>query len=163
MAGRHTYNSYVNASDDPFTAQIKAVRDGNVHPAELEEKREYLKAAALEAEAADPNTQKNIIRRQNADMFLAVHPEVNDTTANGQQLRHELMRMFGDVAWTFNNYETAAESLRTSNLLGVNKVEAEKQRKAALRQSAEQIRAAQPTLEDLYTMPMEDLRRLGNG
>jgi hypothetical protein len=44
-----------------------------------------------------------------------------------------------------------------------NKAKFENLRKAVAKQRAEEARyrANNPTIEDLYTMPMEDLRRLG--
>jgi hypothetical protein len=160
MAGDHTYNNYRQSSDDPFMSRVRSLHDGNIHPADLEEKQAWLKEAHADAVAADPNSQRNILKIKNAEAFVVLHPEVHNTRANGLQLAHECKRMFGDVAWTVPQYEAAYESLQSSGLLGVNRVEAEKQRKAALRTQAERIKAAEPTMEDLYSMPLEDLRRL---
>ncbi len=156
----------VAAPSDPFSDRVMAFRndDSSALSAEEQLTAEQIKTAERLAQANDQVTQNKIARGQNADAFLAAHPEVLDTAANTKLIVHELARMFGtDALYTIENYEAATDSLRRSGLLKINEAEAAKQKKEADKQRAAAATKAEPTLEELYNMPMEDLRRLDAG
>jgi hypothetical protein len=161
--GNYTRNT--DSQEDPFNTRVRAFRDDSVDtlPDTFENwPKERVKEAVEGMLRADQRQQDLIATKDNADVFLAAHPEFLDTTANGQLMNHELKRMFGDCLHTFDQYEAAYESLRASNFLALNKAEVEKQRKAAAkaRVEVERARSVEPSLDELWAMPLEDLRRL---
>jgi hypothetical protein len=121
-----------------------------------------VKAAAEMFQRADQKTQDRIATGENGTGFVANHKEYIDSDANAELMKHELTVMFGDVLWTPQMYEEAYESLRTTKFLALNQTEDAKRQKAIAKQQYEEQRAAsvEPSIESLYQMPLEDLRRL---
>jgi hypothetical protein len=167
MPGRHTYNQ--PDPIDPFNDRVRAflTDDASTLPPEEQLTAEQIKAAGLLAIAADQQTQDRNASREFGDAFVATHAEYIDTgvigAKNGKLMNHTLKVMFGDVAYTPDHFDAAYQSLRADGLLTLNQAEVAKQQKDAANQKAVTFKAAksnQPTEEELYSMPMEDLRRL---
>jgi len=99
---------------------------------------------------------------ENADIFLANHPEFKDTEANGKAINRTLKAMFGDVVHTTEQFEAAYEVARANNLVELDKDEIAKQAKAATQQRAksERSRIVYRTEAELETLPLEEIRRL---
>jgi hypothetical protein len=159
------YTRNVNLQEDPFDARVRAFKDDSFDTLEDNPEnwpKEKVKAAAEMFQRADQSQQDLIATGLNGDAFIVAHPEVKDTPANGQLFKHELNRMFGDCLHTVDHFEAAYESLRASNFLALNKAEVEKQQKAAAKQryEAERARSVEPSMDELYSMSLDDLRRL---
>lgn len=99
---------------------------------------------------------------ENADTFIANHPEFKDTEANGKVINRTLKAMFGDVVHTSEQFEAAYEVARANNLVELDAAQIAKQKAAATQQraKAERGRIANLTEEELETMPLEEIRRL---
>lgn len=165
--GYGDYMRYVSHPEDPFDARVRAFRDDTVDslPNKFENwDKEHVREAVEGLMREDQKQQDRITTGQNADAFLAVHPEFLDTQANGELMNHESKRMFGEGAYTVAHYEQAYQSLRSSNFLALNKTEVAKQEKAAAKQHAEAERARVSLSEDeLYAMDMDELRMRATG
>lgn len=165
MPGRHDYTRYTQTKDDPFTARVKAFKRDDA--SELEDSpenwsAEKVKAAAEMFQRQDQKQQNTVANREMADVFIAEHPEYIDSGVNGRLMTHELRRTFGEGAYTLAQYEQAYESLCNSNFLNLDeKIVREQQKEAArARAQAERARSVTPAEQDLYEIPLEDLRRL---
>jgi hypothetical protein len=166
VGGVGVHSFHMNNPADEFTDRVLAFRE-DIHGGTLEDNfenwpKEKIREAVEGMQREDQKQQNKLITKQNADAFIASHPEFLDIPANAALMKHELNRMFGDGPYSVANYETAEESLRASNFLRLNKkVLAEQQTAAALeRAKAEKQRNTPLTQEQLYEMPLEDLRRL---
>ena len=99
---------------------------------------------------------------ENADIFLAKHPEFVDNKVNGEAINRTLKAMFGDVVHTTEQFEAAYNVARANNILQLDQAELAKQAKAATQQraKAERKRIVNLTEEELENMPLEEIRRL---
>jgi hypothetical protein len=158
------FTRHVDTPEDPFTARVMAIKNDDA--SNLDDNPENWPADKIRA-AAEMFQREDTVRHNqqqsgiNADAFLTMHPEIYDTQRNAELFKHELHRMFGESLLTVNEYEAAYESLRASNLLSLNKTEVEKQRKAAdkARYAAQKAQTVTPSEQDLYDMPLDELRR----
>jgi len=161
------YTRTVDLQVDPFDARVRAFKDDSIEalPDTFENwPKEKIKAAVEGMQRADQKQQDKLTSADNAALFLASHPEFLDTQANGQLFNHELNVMFGECLYTMEHYEAAYESLRKTNFLALNKTEDAKRQKAAAkaRAEAEKAKSVEPSEAELYSMSMEDLRRLSD-
>lgn len=156
--GRHVPNA---AENDPLNLRLIG---GNLDELPLHERltAEEIKAAALLAQREDQATQDRIETQKNGDAFIAGTPAFIDNTANAHLLLNQARTMFGDGVITVSQFQSAYESLRTrTKFLKLDPKELAKEQQAAAKQRFD---AAQnpttPSEQDLYDMPLEDLRRL---
>lgn len=160
------YLRHVPTQDDPFDVRVKAFLNDNSEGLTPEDRltAEDIKAAALLAEREDRNKQDILETQKNADAFIAGTPAFIDNTANAHLLVNQARTMFGDGVITVPQFQSAYEYLRTrTDFLKLDQKELAKERKAAdkARFDAEMAqRSAGPTEEELYSMPLDDLRRL---
>lgn len=165
---------YSQQDKDPFDIRIRAKLDGKTLDQNDPENwsPEKIRAAGEMFDRNDKNKQDLIQTGRNGDAFVAAHPEVLDSTKNGELFKHEMNRMFGECLHTVEHYEAAYQSLRASNLVQIDKAKDESRRRAADKQrydaqkepSIAQIPFDKMTptqLQQLETMPLEELRRLG--
>jgi hypothetical protein len=153
------------AENDPLNRRIQANLDGTQD--ELPDKFEFwdkerVKEAVAGVMREDQRQKDKIATGQNGDAFIAVHPEYVDSKANSELMRHQLKTQFGECLYTLEHYESAYEALRASNFLALDQKEVAKQNRAEAkaRAEAERARSVPPTEQQLYEMPLEDLRRL---
>jgi hypothetical protein len=167
MAGAHDYVRYMQHADDPFTARVMAIKNDDTSNLEDNPENwpaEKVKAAGEMFQREDTIRQNQLQSGLNADAFLAAHPEILDTKANGELFRHELNRMFGEGSLlTVNEYEAAYASLRASNFLALNKAEVARQQKAADKARYDAQRAQHlnnPAVKQLHELSPEKQREL---
>ncbi len=156
------YTRTLDAADE-VTDRVISVRDGDTEA--LENNPETASAATIKAfgELFARNDAKLIALHRNSDTFVTLHKEFLDTKFNGERMNDTLKAMFGDVAYSLEQYEHAYSVLRANNVLEIDQAEVVKQAQAAANQRAKAARAAQkavPTEEQLYTMDLDELRRL---
>jgi hypothetical protein len=163
------YTRTIDTQIDPFDQRVMAIKNDDA--SNLEDTfenwpAERVKIAAEGFAREDQRQQDIATTKQNADIFLAGHPEVLDTQANGELFNHELSRMFPGVALhPIEHFEQAYASLRASNFLALNKAEVAKQQKAANKQlyDAERAQSVTPSEDALYQMDMQELRMRADG
>ncbi len=99
---------------------------------------------------------------ENANTFVADHPEFKDTEANGKAMNRTLKAMFGDVMHTPEQFESAYKVARANNLLELDGAEITKQAKAANQQrvNTERSRIVYRTEAELESMSLDEIRRL---
>lgn len=111
--------------------------------------------------------EKGTISRHSADEFLSLHSEFLDTKQNGDLMVKMLKNLFGDVAYSVEQYESAYQSLLISKSLDIDQAEVVKQqqaaanaqRKAAIKNRADaDARAFTPNV-DYDSMSLEEIRR----
>lgn len=151
--------------EDPFNTRVRAFKDDNLDTLEDNPENwpaEKVKAAAEMFQREDKATQDRVASQQNADAFVAGCPEYIDTKVNGQLLFNQARTMFGDGVIAIPQFQEAYEHLRNNtNFLKLNQAEVEKRLKvdAKARFDAAQ-NPVTPSEQDLYDMPLDDLRRL---
>ena len=154
-----------DAQRDPFNHRVMAFLNDDASELDDSEKltAEHIKAAALLAEREDQAKADRLASQQAADAFVAGHPEYDDKSeANAHLLLNQVETMFGKGLHTIKQWEAAYEYLRTNtNFLKLDAKELSKQKKAA---DKARFDAAQnpvtPSVQELYEMPLDDLRRL---
>jgi len=154
---------------DPNSNRISGVGSfGNyVPPRENPDDAQELTAAQIRqaysaAIAADQSAQDIIQNQLDGDAFIAVHPEVKDTVANAKLFVHEMDVRFGKGRHPIEHFEAAYESLRASGFLALDEKEVAKQQKAFAKQHYDVAKALSvtPTEEEMYALPLEELRKL---
>jgi hypothetical protein len=164
ISGRH-YNSYEEMVANEKIAA--AHRDREM----IQQQDDILKTIPLEtlrvvadrAAYEDKTQQDRLATKKNADAFIAVHPELIDNKSNAFILLNQARTMFGDGELTVNNLEDAYQYLRDrTDFLKLDAKELAKQQKAQAKAhyETERARSVRPTEQELYDMPLEDLRRL---
>jgi|GEM_PF-3218339 len=160
------YTRSIDTPTDPLDARMRSKLDGvDLDNSENPEdwSAEKVRAVAQMFERNDRAAQNKVQSGLSGDAFVATHPEFKDSKANGLLMVHQLKTLFGEgVAYTLDDYNTAYESLRASNFLNLDEkivkeqnVEAAKQRAAA-----EKARNTPKSEQELWDMPMDELRRL---
>jgi hypothetical protein len=165
MAGAHDYTRYTQAEDDPFNKRIRAFRDDSIDslPDSFENwPKEKIKEAVEGVIRADQRQQDIAATGQNGTSFVALHEEYLDTPANGQLMNHQLRTLYGETLYTLEHFEAAYQALRASGFLALDKKKVAEQERAAAkaRVQAELARSVPKSEDELYSMPLEDLRRL---
>lgn len=169
MSGRHTYtlnNLENDPLNDPLNARVQASLNGSLDelPDTFENwPAERVKEAVAGVMRSDKAAQDRLETQKNGDAFVAGHPEFIDNTANAHLLLNQVNTMFGEGLHTVDHFEQAYEYLRTkTNFLKLDKTVIAAQEKQAAKQRYEQERARSvtPTEQDLYNLPLEDLKRL---
>lgn len=127
-----------------------------------------VKQAYQEAVSAD---EKRTVSMQNADAFILLNPHILDTTKNAQLINKMVKNLFGDVAHTIEQYQTAIDALLVANAdLDIDQAEVAKQqqkatdakRKAALKSRADaEARVFNPNT-DYADLSLEELRQRSN-
>src|SRR5260370_42552490 len=86
------YTRTIDTPADPFNNRVLAFLNDDASELEEAEKltAEQIKAAALLAQREDQAAQDRLATQQNADAFVAGHPEFIDNTANGQLLFNQV-------------------------------------------------------------------------
>jgi hypothetical protein len=165
MPGPHTYTMDRNAPNDLFGEQLHAKLNGTQLDQDNMENWSPEKVRKFEEQRLKEIATRNdgFRSRQDVAAFHVLHPEYrDDVEANTVLMNHELKRMGVPINPTIEQLETAYYSLRASGVLTLNQAVVAKQEKEAAKERAAAHRNSEPTLEELYSMPMEDLRRLGN-
>jgi len=154
------YTRSVQKESDPFDVRLRATLDGTLDT--LEDNFENWPAEKVKEayQGFERANTKHIVVNQNASTFLAVHPEFIDNDANAQLVNRTLKTMFGDCVHTVEQFESTYQVLRVSNSLALDKVKLAEQEKAAAKQRVEAAKSVTPTEEEMYNMPLEELRRL---
>jgi hypothetical protein len=159
-----SFTRHVQEANDPFTERVMAFRNDDASTLEDSPDTwpaEKIKAAGDYFVKADT---KLTARRENADAFVELHPEFKDNKKNADVMQRTLQTMYGDVAFSVEQYEAAYQVSCANNLLDLDGEELSrqaKQRKAEAKQRAEdRAHPVTPSESELYAMPLEDLRRL---
>lgn len=136
---------------------------------------ETIARVAREAVAKDRMEEIEKLQRSNQvqNDFVAAHPEYHADPANGQKLA-AWVRTNGFAEFTNENLELAYQDLKSSGLLRLKSSNAEpveilptpQPRKRASsvsgRSGSSPVVKTEPTEDDLYKMPLEQLRHLSN-
>ena len=107
-------------------------------------------------------------RRDNADEFLALHPEFVDSESNGEAMKRILDSLYGDVPFTLAMYQKAFEVGCANGNFQLNQAEIKRQEKAAAEERAKSIREKHARQTRVYTedeknnMSLEELREAEN-
>ena len=119
--------SVYDQSQSEFDLDTRRRLDG-LGPIKPQLTAEQVKQAYEEALRAD---ETRTIKSQSADNFVALHSEFLDTPKNGKLMSDTLKAMFGDCAYTTEQFESAYNVLRVSNSLDIDKAEEVKQQQKA--------------------------------
>ncbi len=159
---RYTSNP---AEEDPLNVRVTSSLNGTFD--ELPDTFEnwsapQVKEAVQGLQREDQVAHDRLETQKNGDAFVAGHPEFIDNTANAHLLFNQMNTMFGEGLHTLDHFEKAYEYLRTkTNFLKLNQAELAKQQKVAAKQRFDAAqKPVTPSQQDLYNMPLEDLRRL---
>jgi hypothetical protein len=114
--------------------------------------------AGEQAEMARQNTPKTQL---NADAFLTNHPEIVDNQRNARLINMQLKANgVTDGVVSIEQFDRATSQLRESGFLTLNKTTLAKQHAAEVKQlAAEHAAIANLTEEDMYALPLEEVRR----
>ena len=140
------------------------------HDAVPELSAEQVKQAYEQALAENQQHQMTLERAADADAWKSEHPEYVDSNENASLMRHQLLTMFGDTQWSFEQFDAAFEALCASNFLKIDQKElvkklraAEAQRaKAARRRIAEQTARNFNENADYSDLSLEEIKRRAN-
>jgi hypothetical protein len=162
MSGRHTYTSYTKSEDEPFVKRNRAFMSNDFSALDTDEKltADQFKQAHQLAQREAERLAGIDVSKENADIFLAAHPEYVDHDKNGHEMERQLAAMFGDSGpRTVGNYELAYQELRKRNLLELDGAEVAKQRD---RENISKHKAwakanTLPSEEEMYKMPLNEL------
>lgn len=152
-----------SAEADPFNIRIRGFLDDNMPEGPENAPAEEVKRWAEHFQREDKAAQDRVENQKIADAFVAGHEEWVDNKANAELLLNQMNTMFGKGLHPLEHFEAAYDYLRTNtNFLKLDQKELEKQRKAADKQryDAERARSVTPSEQELYELPLEDLRRL---
>lgn len=129
---------------------------------------ETVKKAAQHFLSQDEATQNGVQTSLHAEAWIKENPWYVDKgsagKANGAKMRHELISMGlkGKVA-TMSDFDTAAARLYADGLLTINKAEFERLQVEQLRVAEKARKAAEPTIDQMYEMDLDELRMRANG
>lgn len=154
------YTRTIDTQEDPFNTRVRATLDGEELDQDNPENwsKEKVRAAAEMFQRAD---HRVLINKENADAFLAQHPEFLDTKSNAEKMNAILDSLYGERAYSSEEFETAYRAGVATKSLTIDEAELVKQQqRAADEQRAQGTQSVTPTMEELETMPLEDLRRL---
>lgn len=170
VSGRH-YNSYEEMvageriAAARRDASIIAEDDAAIAAVPLETLRKIAERAAI----ADDTALGGSRSRADVATWLALRPEYKDgSETNTRLMNHELARQGVRINPTVAELETAYNSLTASNLLDLNQKVLREQETQRTKERASGIKTAGGPLapkhseQELYDMPLEDLRRLSN-
>lgn len=116
-----------NETPSEFDQEARAALDG-LGPSKPKLTPEQVRQAYEEAVAADARINEN---HQSAQEFTSLHAEYLDTPKNGKLMNDTLKAMFGDGAYSVEQFEAAYNVLRVSNSLDIDHAEEAKQAQAA--------------------------------
>ena len=157
-------NSFVHREVSEFDEDARRTLDG-LGPVKPKLTAVEIRIAHEEALRAD---EKIITLDQNASDFLSLHPELPDTKSNAKVINDTLKAMFGDCAYTVEQFETAFRVCRANNLLQLDKEELARQEQAAAQERAKAARERRANETRVYTedekdsMSLEELREAEN-
>jgi hypothetical protein len=162
-----SYTRYISnpAEIDPLNQRVRDFLDDSMPDGPENAPAEEVRAWAEHFQRADTNA---IAQRENADAFLAVHPEFLDTKANGETMNRTLETLYGDRVYTVSEFEKAYRVCCANKSLALDKAEIAKQEQAAAdeRANAAREQRAQETRtfteDEKYTMSLDELRQLEN-
>lgn len=163
---------YVNSQETAFDARLKKVKTG----ADLAEDATWDNAPAEVIRAQFERLAKTEQEKQtqqasasDMDIWVKTHPEFRDTPLNARQLLNQTRSLFGTTSPTLEQAEAAYESLQGTGLLDINQAELARQKDKRDTQRAKEINDAggiyaanHPSESEMYSMDMDELRRLGN-
>jgi hypothetical protein len=108
--------------------------------------------------------------RINADAFLTLHPEIVDSERNAHLIKMQLVANgITDNNVSIPDYEKATNQLRESGLLTLNKAALNKQHAAEVARLASEAAQTPGSVfdttseEEMYALPMEELRKRARG
>jgi hypothetical protein len=167
-----SFDYHVARQDTAFDARLRKVKNGEsvAEDATFDElpadkiKELFAKAAQSDQQKADA-----AMSRGEMDVWIKTHPEYRDHAANAKQLLNQVRTMFSTVTPSLQQAEAAYDALRDTDLLDINQAELARQKDRSDAQRAKEIQDAggvyvhgHPSEQEMYEMPLEDLRRLGN-
>jgi len=159
-----SYTRNIQESADPFNERVRAFKDDSFDSLEDNPEnwpKEKVKAAAEMFQRNDQAHINAAEMQKTGTAWTKLNPQYIDNDANAQLMRHQL-RSNGVAKATLADFDLAYEQLKESGFLKLDKAELAKQEKDAAKALAEAERAhsVEPSIDDLYSMPLEDLRRL---
>ena len=128
-------------------------------------KPEVIRALYNNEVISEARKEASIACQQDVFAFHEMHPEYIDSEANAAQMRHYFTSR-GIESPNLEQMEAAYLSLRDAGLLGLNRAEVAKQQKQQVRERVEKIvkkRASEPSEEELYAMPLNELAQRARG
>jgi hypothetical protein len=159
-AGDYTYR--VPEQEDPLNARIHASLNNTLDelPDTFENwDKDRVREAVAGLQRADVNHQASLETQKTGNAWTKLHPEYVDSDANAYLMRHQL-RSNGITHARFEDFDLAYQQLRESNLLKLDQTVVNAQEIQAAKVARKKAQKATLSEEDLYNMPMEDLRRL---
>jgi hypothetical protein len=133
-------------------------RDLNsLSPSEI---RDFIQAEAMTNQERDARAHSQAC----ADGFAQLHPEYVDNKRNAETMKHAF-GLLGIVNPNLNQMEEVYEKCKAQGLLELNQKVLNEQYAQSTRTYAEDLKAAtaMPTEEELYSMPLEEVRRRAGG
>lgn len=169
ISGAGSFGNGPNIYDEStteFDEDARRTLDG-LGPAKPKLTAEQVKQAFEEAQRAD---EARTIKSQSADEFVALHSEFLDTPNNGTLMSNMLKNLFGDCAYTVEQFEAAYQALLVTDSLDIDKAEvakqqqkaADAQRKAILKRRADAAARAFNPNANYEEMSLEELRNRAN-
>jgi hypothetical protein len=163
-------NATIQRDVDPFNDKVKRSLDGEKlfddGSPRFEDWSPAKQRAAYEGLAR--GDEKNIARSQVASAFLQLHPEFIDIDTNAQILTRTLHALFGDVAFTIDQFAKGYEVCRANNSLQLDQAEIVKQQQAVANQRAKAAREQHARETRVFSedekenMSLEELREAEN-
>jgi len=150
--GVGSYTRTLETPNDQFTDTLDENDPANWPPEKIRAAGDYFARA----------NEKLNTRTTNANAFLARHPEFVDTDRSGRTLH----ALFGDEAFTDEQYEIAYNACRANNAVDIDQGEIVKQKQAEANQRAKAERARRAaetrvyTEDEKYNMSLQELRQV---
>lgn len=155
--------SFFPKVETEFDQNTRRRLDG-LGPVRPELSAEEIKVAFEDAQREDVTRTTNI---RNADEFVLLHPEFRDTPSNGKLMTTMLNKLFGDGAYTVDQYESAYQALCVTNSLALDaavvkqqqQAATEAQRRAALQKRTDAAARAFDPNADYDSLSPEEIRK----
>lgn len=160
-----SYTRHIDTPESEFDQRVRAFKDDNMPDGPENAPAEEVRAWGEMFQRAD---QKLNTIKQNADVFIAAHPEFLDTTPNAERMNATLKALFGDVAHSIEQYETAYRVLLANNSVALDGKVLAAQDKAARDQRAAAARDQRSRETRVYSeeekesMSLDELRQVEN-
>jgi len=163
-------NATIQRDVDPFDDKVRRSLDGEkLFDDESPRFEDWSPAKQRSAyEGMARGDEKSTAHHQNADAFIALHPEFLDTDRNGQAINRTLQTMYGDIVFTVEHFDAAYRVCCANNLLDLDQAEIVKQQQAAANQRAKAAREQRAAATRVFSevekenMSLEELREAEN-
>lgn len=166
-------NSIVHREQNEFDKKAHRALNGEPISAEDaawdEASPEQIRAQFERLSKSDQEKATAKASQEQLDVWVKTRPEYRDTPSNAKQLLNQCKAMFGTVTPTAEQADLAFLAIADTGLLDIDQKELAKQKDKRDTAQAKAIVAAggvhrygRPTEQELYDMPLDELRRLGN-